>query len=136
MATVSSKLAITRIIVGAGVFLGALFLVVVLPVMTFTRASNETWVALIGATVLLLSVLPASVLAIYKPLPAGVWLTLVGLLGGWTTSWNPYRVLVASGAPPDYGEVVGSAFLCVAAVALGLFFLITALLEWPNLKFS
>jgi len=136
MASLSSKLATTRIVVGSGIFLGVMFLAVVLPVMTFTRASNEGWSAIVGAAFLMLSVLPASILAIYRPLISGIWLTLVGLLGGWTTSWNPYHVLVASGAAPDYGEAIGSGFLCVATVALGLFFLITALLEWPNLKFN
>ena len=136
MASHSSKLSLSRMVVAAGIFLGVLFLAVVLPVMTFTRAGDEGRSAFAGAVVLMLSVLPASILAIYKPLIAGVWLTLVGLLGGWATSWNPYHVLVSSGAPPDYGETLGSAFLCIATVALGLFFLITALLEWPNLKLN
>ena len=78
------------------------------------------------------STLPASILAIYQRLWAGIWLTLVGAYATVSMSWNAYQLFLAHTV--DYGDVLGDGSLALLIALLGIFFCVTALLGWPELS--
>jgi len=80
------------------------------------------------------STLPASILAIYQRLWAGIWLTVVGAYATVAMSWNAYHLFLAHAAEVDYGEVVGDGSLALLIALLGIFFWVTAVLRWPELS--
>jgi hypothetical protein len=121
-------------VVVSGIILGVAFLLFVAPVALFTLGVNDSAPDIVGMAALLCSVLPASVLAIYKRREAGVWLTSVGFLSASTTIWNEYRVLTTRAIHFTLSELIGSGSLGMLAMILGLFFWITAATGWPNLR--
>jgi len=129
-----SKSALSWGMVAAGVVLGISFLALVAPVMLYTAGLHDSPWQRYAVVALMFSTLPASVLAIYQRLWAGVWLTLVGLYATIAMSWSSYQLLLAHAAEVDYGEVVGDGFIALLVALLGIFFCVTAVLHWPSLS--
>ncbi len=117
-----------------GIVVGILFLIFVAPVMLFTIGSNDTWPEILGAAALLLSMLPASVFAMYNRFWAGVWLTLVGLYFSIAAAWNGYLISTSHQLHRSWLEIIGNGFLGWIAIALGLFFWLTGAAHWSNLE--
>ncbi len=131
-----SKTAASWAMIWLGIIVGAYFLVLVAPVMWFTLGKNDTWPEIVGGTALLLSMLPASILAIFRRTWAGVWLTIAGAYFAIAAPWATHAVDVTRGFHRDFSETIGMGFLGWIAVAFGLFFWITGAAGWPNLKGS
>jgi len=128
------KITVSWIAISGGILLGAAYLLLVAPVMLFTLGKNDSWPEIVIATALLLSVLPASIAAIYNRLWAGVWLTVVGVYFAVAAAWNAYSINVELGLHRGFVETTGNGFLGWVAIALGLFFGVTGAFRWPNLK--
>lgn len=131
---VESRYVISWCAVTLGILLGTVFLLLVAPVMLFTIGKNDSLPEVIGGAALCLSMLPASLLAIYKRSWAGAWLTLVGLYFAIAAAWNQYAVLKAHAITVSLGEVVGNGLLGIIASIFGLFFLVTAWRDSPSLR--
>ena len=116
-----------------GVAFGLILLLLVAPVALFTAGKNDSLAEIIGTSILVLSVLPASILAMYSRISAGIWLTAVGSYAAAVSAWNTYTVLSAKAIHASPGEVLGSTLMGMLAVLFGLFFLITGAIGWPNL---
>lgn len=129
-----SKSALSWGMVAAGIVLGISFLALVTPVMLYTAGLQDSPWERWAVVALLFSTLPASILAIYQRLWAGIWLTLVGLYATIVMSWNTYHLLLANTAAVDYGEVIGDGFIALLVALLGVFFCVTAMLRWPELS--
>lgn len=129
-----TKAAISWVFVALGIALGIVFLVLVGPVALFTLSKNDSWAEVLGMSALVVSVLPACIYAAYNRLVAGIWLTGVGSYAAISLMWNDYQVLAARGIHGQVGEVIGNGFMGMLAMAFGLFFWITGVAGWPNLK--
>ncbi len=127
-----SKSALSWGIVAAGIVLGISFLALVAPVMLYTAGLNDNLWEKVAVMGLMVSTLPASILAIYQRLWAGVWLTLVGVYATVVMSWSAYQLYLSHTV--DYSEIVGDGFIALLVALLGVFFVATAALHWPNLS--
>lgn len=117
------------LVIALGITLGLVYLLLVAPIVFFTIGKNDSWPETIATAALLLSVLPASIVAIFSRKRAGIWLTVVACCGAAASAWNTYSVLSAKGIQVAVGEVFGSALLDIVAMLFGLFFWITGILE-------
>jgi hypothetical protein len=117
-----------------GIALGFSYVLLVAPVMVFAAGKNDSWPELLTIAMLFTSGLPASILAIFHRKAAGIWLTTVAICAAAAGSWNTYNVLSSHGIPADSGEVLGSAFLELPAVLVGVFLWLTGVLGWPELR--
>jgi len=129
-----SKSALSWGVVAAGIVLGISFLALVAPVMLYTAGLNDTQWQKVAVGALMFSTLPASILAIYQRLWAGVWLTLVGLYATIALSWSAYHLVLAHTAYVGYSEVIADGSIALLVALLGIFFVITAALRWPDLS--
>ena len=129
-----SKSALSWGMVAAGIVMGIALLALVAPVMLYTSGLHDSPWQRYAIGALMFSTLPASILAIYQRLWAGVWLTLVGLYATVCMSWSTYQLLVAHTTAVDYGGVIGDGSLALLVALLGIFFWITAMLRWPQLS--
>jgi len=129
-----SKSALSWGVVAAGIVLGISFLALVAPVWVYTAGLNDNQWEKVAVYALMASTLPASILAIYQRLAAGVWLTLVGLYATIAMSWSAYQLLQAHTQDVNFGEVVGDGGVALLVAAIGIFFCITWMLRWPDLS--
>ena len=129
-----SKSALSWGVVAAGIILGISFLALVAPVMVYTAGLNDNVWEKIAVGALLFSTLPASILAIYQRLVAGVWLTLVGLYAAIVMGWSAYQLMLLHTPNVNYGEVVGDSSVALLVAGIGIFFCITWMLHWPDLS--
>lgn len=129
-----SKSALSWGMVAAGIVMGISLLALVAPVMLYTSGLHDSSWQRYAIGALMFSTLPASILAIYQRLWAGVWLTLVGLYATVCMSWSTYQLVVAHTTAVDYGGVIGDGSLALLVALLGIFFWITAMLRWPQLS--
>jgi hypothetical protein len=120
--------------VAAGIVMGISLLALVAPVMVYTAGLRDSSWQRYAIGALMFSTLPASILAIYQRLWAGVWLTLVGTYATVCMSWNAYQLFLAHTASVNYGDVLGDGSLALLIALLGIFFCVTALLGWPELS--
>jgi hypothetical protein len=60
--------------------------------------------------------------------------SLVRAFSAVSLSLTTYQMLTIRALPIDYGEVLGGGLLGLVALAFGLFFLITGMRGWPELK--
>lgn len=132
--SVTARKAISWVVVALGISLGLVYLFFVAPVAFFTTGKNDSWPEISATAALLLSTLPASILAVFSRKRAGIWLTVVGLCGAAACAWNTHAVLSARGIHDQVGEVFGSTLLSLIAMLFGLFFWITGVLGWSNLR--
>ena len=128
-----SKSALSWGVVAAGIILGISFLALVAPVMVYTAGLNDNQWEKVAVYALMGSTLPASILAIYQRLVAGVWLTLVGIYATIVMGWSAYQLMLAHAQNVDYTEVVGDSGVAFLVAAIGIFFCITTALNWPDL---
>jgi hypothetical protein len=117
-----------------GILLGLVYLVFVGPGLLFAVGHEHASVEISGIATLCLSFLSASILAIYRRLWAGVWLTIAGLYSAAIASWDAYSRLAERSIPIGVGEVFGAGTLSFIPILLGVFFWVTALRGWPELK--
>ena len=129
-----SKSALSWGVVAAGIILGISFLALVAPVMVYTAGLNDNQWEKVAVFALLGSTLPASILAIYQRLWAGVWLTVVGLYATIVMGWSAYQLMLMHTPDVNYGEVVGDSGVAFLVAAIGIFFCITWALHWPDLS--
>jgi|SRR5215472_1573668 hypothetical protein len=129
-----SKSALSWGVVAAGIILGISFLALVAPVWVYTAALNDNQWEKIAVYALMGSTLPASILAIYQRLMAGVWLTLVGAYATVVMGWGAYQLVLARAQRVDYTEVLGDSGVAFLVAAIGIFFCITWILHWPDLS--
>jgi len=129
-----SKSALSWGVVAAGIILGVSFLALVAPVMIYTAGLHDNQWGRIAVYALMGSTLPASILAIYQRLLAGIWLTLVGVYSTIVMGWSAYQLMLMHAPEVDFGEVVGDSGLALLVAALGIFFLVTGALRWPALS--
>jgi hypothetical protein len=102
--------------------------------MIYTAGLNDNQWEKVAVYALMGSTLPASILAIYQRLLAGIWLTLVGLYATVVMGWSAYQLVLMHAPEVDYGEVIGDSGLALLVAALGIFFCVTAALRWPSLS--
>jgi hypothetical protein len=127
-----SKSALSWGLVAAGIVMGISLLALVAPVMVYTSGLHDSSWQRYAIGALMFSTLPASILAIYQRLWAGIWLTVVGAYATVSMSWNAYQLFLAHTV--DYGDVLGDGSLALLIALLGVFFCVTALLGWPELS--
>ena len=128
-----SKSALSWGVVAAGIILGISFLALVAPVWVYTAGLNDNQWEKVAVYALMGSTLPASILAIYQRLVAGVWLTLVGLYATVVMGWSAYQLWLAHAQGVDYSEVFSDSGVAFLVAAIGIFFCITTALNWPDL---
>jgi hypothetical protein len=114
--------------------IGVFYLVFALPVALFAGRQDAHWHEIASLVMLLPSVLVASGLALFRRTWAGVLLSFVGAFSAVSLSLTTYQMLTIRASPIGYGEVLGGGMLGLVALAFGLFFLITGMRGWPELK--
>ena len=129
-----SKSALSWGVVAAGIILGISFLALVAPVWVYTAGLNDNQWEKVAVFALLGSTLPASILAIYQRLWAGIWLTLVGLYATIVMAWSAHQLMLMHTPDVNYGEVVGDSGIALLVAAIGIFFCVTWVLHWPDLS--
>lgn len=129
-----SKSALSWGMVAAGVVMGISLLALVAPVMLYTSGLHDSPWQRYAIGALMFSTLPASILAIYQRLWAGVWLTVVGVYATVSMSWSADQLVLAHTNAVDYGDVLSDGSLALLIALLGIFFWVTAMLSWPQLN--
>ena len=128
------KLALSRALVLLAIIIGALFVVVVVPGTIFMLGNNYNLPEVLAELASLLSLLPASILAVWKRLWAGVWLTAAGGFFAVAAQWDKYAITQARGIHVAWGEIIGVGFLGWIVLAFGLFLWITDRRGWPRIR--
>lgn len=130
----ATRKSISWLVVGLGVAVGIVYLLFVAPIFLFTIGKNDAWTEVLAMLLVMVSTLPASLVAIFSRKRAGIWLVFVSVLGAAANALNTFRALNSKGIEARFGEVFGSTLLDVVSLSIGLFFWLTGSLGWTNLR--